>query len=66
VFTCVFLARGESGAGAGLRREGAAGHESRMASPAAEFRTIVFANTLRGCQPFGGMRAEDIDRSASS
>jgi CRP-like cAMP-binding protein len=36
-----------------------------MASPTAEFRTIVFANTLRGCQLLSGLPAEDIDRITS-
>jgi len=36
-----------------------------MASPTAEFHTIVFANTLRGCQLLSGLPAEDIDRITS-
>ncbi len=36
-----------------------------MASPLADFRKIVFANTLRGCQLFTGLPAEDLDGIAS-
>lgn len=36
-----------------------------MASPLADFRQIVFANTLRGCQLFTGLPAEDLDSIAS-
>ncbi|MEO6752289.1 MAG: Crp/Fnr family transcriptional regulator [Chthoniobacteraceae bacterium] len=36
-----------------------------MASPTADFRRIVFANTLRGCQLFTGLPAEDLDLIAS-
>ncbi len=36
-----------------------------MASPLPDFRKIVFANTLRGCQLFAGLPAEDIDLIAS-
>jgi CRP/FNR family transcriptional regulator len=34
---------------------------ARMASPLADFRKIVFANTLRGCQIFTGLPSEDLD-----
>jgi len=36
-----------------------------MASPAADFRRTVFANTLRGCQLFTGLPAEDLELIAS-
>jgi CRP/FNR family transcriptional regulator len=36
-----------------------------MASPVADFRQIVFANTLRGCQLFTGLPAEDLALIAS-
>ncbi|MEO6788243.1 MAG: Crp/Fnr family transcriptional regulator, partial [Chthoniobacteraceae bacterium] len=36
-----------------------------MSSPTADFRRIVFANTLRGCQLFTGLPAEDLELIAS-
>ena len=36
-----------------------------MASPIADFRKIVFANTLRGCQLFTGVPSEDLDLISS-
>lgn len=36
-----------------------------MPSPLADFRKIVFANTLRGCQFFTGLLAEDRELIAS-
>ncbi len=36
-----------------------------MASPTAEFRRVVLANTLRGCQLFTGLPPEDLDLIAS-
>lgn len=38
---------------------------SAMASPLADFRKIVFANTLRGCQLFTGLPGEDLNLIAS-
>jgi CRP-like cAMP-binding protein len=38
---------------------------ARMASPLADFRKIVFANTLRGCQIFTGLPSEDLDLISS-
>src|SRR5688500_8870235 len=36
-----------------------------MARPLAEFPPVVFANTLRGCQLFIGLPAEDLELIAS-
>ena len=36
-----------------------------MASPTADFRKIVFASTLRGCQLFTGLPAEDLELISS-
>src|SRR6188768_1507881 len=36
-----------------------------MPSPLADFRKIVFANTLRGCQLFTGLPAEDLELISS-
>jgi CRP/FNR family transcriptional regulator, dissimilatory nitrate respiration regulator len=36
-----------------------------MATPAADFRKIVFANTLRGCQLFTGLPADDLELISS-
>lgn len=36
-----------------------------MASPLTDLRKVVFANTLRGCQLFTGLPAEDLDQISS-
>jgi CRP-like cAMP-binding protein len=38
---------------------------AHMASPLADFRKIVFANTLRGCQIFTGLPSEDLELISS-
>ena len=38
---------------------------AHMASPLSNFRKIVFANTLRGCQIFTGLPSEDLDLISS-